>query len=62
MRKRLKFPVAYPRVHENAMCWPSGFQDGLEASPSPFVSRSTPTSGRELNYLQSIFQGLQFKL
>jgi outer membrane protein assembly factor BamE (lipoprotein component of BamABCDE complex) len=27
-----------------------------------FISRSTPTSGRELNYLQAIFQGLQFKL
>src|SRR3954464_12546583 len=26
-----------------------------------FVSRSTPTSGRELNYLTAIFQGLQFK-
>src|SRR5437879_7571383 len=25
-----------------------------------FVSRTTPTSGRELNYLQAIFQGLQF--
>ena len=27
-----------------------------------FVSRSTPTSGRELNYLQALFQGLQFRL
>ena len=27
-----------------------------------FVSRTTPTSGRELNYLQAIFQGLQFRL
>jgi len=27
-----------------------------------FVSRTTPTSGRELNYLTAIFQGLQFKL
>jgi len=27
-----------------------------------FVSRSTPTSGRELNYIQSIFSGMQFKL
>ena len=26
-----------------------------------FVSRTTPTSGRELNYLQAILQGLQFK-
>jgi outer membrane protein assembly factor BamE (lipoprotein component of BamABCDE complex) len=26
-----------------------------------FVSRTTPTTGRELNYLQSIIQGLQFK-
>jgi outer membrane protein assembly factor BamE (lipoprotein component of BamABCDE complex) len=26
-----------------------------------FVSRTTPTSGRELNYLQAILSGLQFK-
>ena len=28
------------------MSWPSGFQDGLEASPSPFVSRSTPVPSK----------------
>jgi outer membrane protein assembly factor BamE (lipoprotein component of BamABCDE complex) len=27
-----------------------------------FVSRTTPTSGREMNYIQSIFQAMQFKL
>ena len=27
-----------------------------------FVSRTTPTAGRELNYVQALFQGLQFKL
>ena len=27
-----------------------------------FVSRTTPTAGRELNYLQALFQGLSFKL
>jgi outer membrane protein assembly factor BamE (lipoprotein component of BamABCDE complex) len=27
-----------------------------------FVSRTTPTSGREMNYITSIFQGLSFKL
>jgi outer membrane protein assembly factor BamE (lipoprotein component of BamABCDE complex) len=27
-----------------------------------FVSRTTPTQGRELNYLQSIFAGMEFKL
>jgi len=27
-----------------------------------FISRSTPTSGRELNYLQALFEGLQFRL
>ena len=27
-----------------------------------FVSRTTPTAGRELNYLQSIFQGMEFKI
>ena len=26
-----------------------------------FISRTTPTSGRELNYLQAILSGLQFK-
>jgi outer membrane protein assembly factor BamE (lipoprotein component of BamABCDE complex) len=27
-----------------------------------FISRSTPTSGRELNYLQALFEGLSFRL
>ena len=27
-----------------------------------FVSRSTPTAGRELNYLQGLFEGMSFKL
>jgi outer membrane protein assembly factor BamE (lipoprotein component of BamABCDE complex) len=27
-----------------------------------FISRSTPTAGRELNYLQALFQGMQFRL
>jgi outer membrane protein assembly factor BamE (lipoprotein component of BamABCDE complex) len=27
-----------------------------------FISRSTPTSGRELNYLQAMFEGLSFRL
>src|SRR5438477_4184390 len=27
-----------------------------------FVSRTTPTAGRELNYLQGIFQGMEFKI
>ena len=27
-----------------------------------FISRTTPTSGRELNYLSALFQGLQFRL
>lgn len=27
-----------------------------------FVARSTPTSGRELNYIQALFEGLSFKL
>jgi outer membrane protein assembly factor BamE (lipoprotein component of BamABCDE complex) len=27
-----------------------------------FVSRTTPTAGRELNYLQALFQGMSFKL
>ena len=27
-----------------------------------FVSRTTPTAGRELNYLQGLFQGMTFKL
>ena len=27
-----------------------------------FVGRTTPTSGRDLNYIQVIFQGLKFKL
>jgi outer membrane protein assembly factor BamE (lipoprotein component of BamABCDE complex) len=27
-----------------------------------FVSRTTPTSGRELNYIQGIFQSMSFKL
>ena len=29
----LKFPVANPRVHANAMICPSGCHDGLDASP-----------------------------
>jgi outer membrane protein assembly factor BamE (lipoprotein component of BamABCDE complex) len=35
-----------------------GMQDGKIFD---FVSRTTPTAGRELNYLQAILQGLQFK-
>jgi outer membrane protein assembly factor BamE (lipoprotein component of BamABCDE complex) len=35
-----------------------GMQDGKVFD---FVSRTTPTAGRELNYLQAILQGLQFK-
>jgi outer membrane protein assembly factor BamE (lipoprotein component of BamABCDE complex) len=35
-----------------------GLQDGKIFD---FVSRTTPTAGRELNYLQAILQGLQFK-
>jgi outer membrane protein assembly factor BamE (lipoprotein component of BamABCDE complex) len=35
-----------------------GMQDGRVFD---FVSRTTPTAGRELNYLQAILQGLQFK-
>jgi outer membrane protein assembly factor BamE (lipoprotein component of BamABCDE complex) len=27
-----------------------------------FISRTTPTSGRELNYIQGIFQGMSFRL
>src|SRR5882672_7475599 len=27
-----------------------------------FVTRTTPTAGRELNYLQALFQGMSFKL
>jgi outer membrane protein assembly factor BamE (lipoprotein component of BamABCDE complex) len=27
-----------------------------------FISRTTPTAGRELNYLQALFQGMQFRL
>src|SRR4051794_32882585 len=27
-----------------------------------FISRSTPTAGRELNYLQALFEGLSFRL
>jgi outer membrane protein assembly factor BamE (lipoprotein component of BamABCDE complex) len=27
-----------------------------------FVSRTTPTAGRELNYLQGLFQGMTFKI
>jgi outer membrane protein assembly factor BamE (lipoprotein component of BamABCDE complex) len=27
-----------------------------------FVSRTTPTSGRELNYVKGIFQAMSFKL
>ena len=36
----------------------SGLKDGKLFD---FVSRTTPTSGRELNYLQAILSGLQFK-
>src|SRR5215831_4617369 len=35
-----------------------GIQDGKIFD---FISRTTPTAGRELNYLQAILQGLQFK-
>jgi outer membrane protein assembly factor BamE (lipoprotein component of BamABCDE complex) len=27
-----------------------------------FISRTTPTAGRELNYLQALFEGMQFRL
>ena len=36
-----------------------GLQDGRIFD---FVSRTTPTSGRELNYLQGLFEGMKFKL
>ena len=35
-----------------------GMQDGKIFD---FVSRTTPSAGRELNYLQAILQGLEFK-